>query len=357
MENIIYILCFFLLLFVTSVFTKYKFGFIISLIISAVLLYVFVVSVEYTPDASFYEYWLKENKKMEPFFYYTSFYFTNYKELHIFYTSIYSALFLFFVTRFSRNPLLVTILYIPILFLFYVTQLRYFMGLYAVYLAFYYWFVQKKQRIGLFFAVFAIINHYGLILFLPFIYFFLIPPQKVFIQSIIVMISLFTMYFTLDFLSSTLLSKIRFLAYFHSDLKSSFIGGVFVFFPYFISALWIRYSHNKIIKIYPNIFNEIKYKYLYVMGFVPQIYFLIACYIQVIGHRVIIGSLIITIFYFFYGLPLFRNHPKTKIQYIISFLFIFGILLFNTFISPKIFNIDASLNEIEKVLNSIQLFN
>lgn len=321
------------------------------------MLYVFVVSVEYTPDAAYYEYWLTENQKMEPFFYYTSFYFTNYKELHIFYTSIYSVLFLFFVTRFSRNPLLVMILYIPILFLFYVTQLRYFMGVYAVYLAFYYWFVQNKQRIGLFFAAFAIINHYGLILFLPFIYFFLIPSQKVFKQSIIVMILLFIMYFALDVLSSSLLSGVRFLAYFGSDLKSSFVGGVYVFFPYFILALWIRYSHNKIIKIYPNVFNDIKYKYLYIMGIVPQIYFLIACYIQVIGHRVIIASLIITIFYFFYGVTLLKKYPKTKVQYIVSFLFVFGILLFNTFISPKIFNIDASLKELEKVLNSIQLFN
>lgn len=295
---------------------------------------------------------MKNDSEREPFFTLSIQFIKEYEYLHYFFTAVYSFLLLFLISRFTNNILIVTLLYIPLLYLFYITQIRYFMGIYAVYLALYYFFVKSNKVLALIFLLFGISNHFGLLLFLLFVPFFYVSEEKIIKYSLYGMGILSGCLLLLIVLGTTIFSGIRFVAYFSRDLVSSFTGGIYAFFPYFIVWIFTVNVYQNNLKYNPFLLSDKKYKYLVIMSIVPIIFLGVAFFLHVIGHRVIITATLFQILFFLYSLKYYKN----KFNKIIGFISIYTFLVTYIFVLPRFLGIDDSLQEAYKVFISNSLF-
>ena len=148
-----YIIIFILFnLVLTLFFSNYKFGRILSFVITLFILYSTFLFISYTPDRDIYT-WLLYSRELsndkEPIFNLIANYVRNhnydYEGLHFIYLLLYCFLYLMFVSKFIRNVLPITLLYIPLVFIFFGTQLRFFLGYFFVLLSLYYLLIKKMK--------------------------------------------------------------------------------------------------------------------------------------------------------------------------------------------------------------------
>lgn len=269
--------------------------------------FVFIASglVTYTPDWVGYESWIEKDIGRDVFF---NFFVRNllpdgrgYQFVHVFFVSTYTFLLILLISKFTDQTYLVVVLYLAIVYLFFSTQIRFFMGYYAMSLAFYYWFVDNKRQMALLFMIYAVLNHASLLFFLPFVYFFLVN-----VEVLIRRIALFLMLIVVIYLISTLFlteesQNVVFLTYLASEEhESSLLGGLFSFLPWLISFFLIHlYTHEKISE-YPDLLQDKKFQYLYRFMIISVTFIGISLERQVIGQRFIIPSAIFQIMLLLY---------------------------------------------------------
>jgi hypothetical protein len=330
------------------VFAKTKFGLFYNLFIAFIFLYVFIVPVTYTPDLEGYNLFLGNENEVEPFFNFISRSVSTYDQLHKIFTISYIIIMLLYIAKFTNYIFSIAVIYILIVYLFFVTQLRYFMGVFALFLGIYFYYVKKKKIISVSFVIFAMLNHFGLILYLPLLYFFKIPINKVFRKSLAGSLIILISFFCLNLLGSSVFSGIRYGEYFSKNLTSSITGGLFVFFPYFIMFLLVNFLHYTLVSKNPEVLNNKKYNFLYRISIFSIIYILIALTIQVIGHRMIIIGILNPILYCFYCKKYIKKLYKMNLVFISSYVF----LIFWSYVLPYNLGIVATIKEINLVLES-----
>lgn len=306
------------LIILTTFLEKFKLGKIINFIVVYAIIFAIVGYVEFTPDKEFYIYWLYDTpESIEPFFRITADYLVKHEyafpELQIFFTFIYTFLLLFLITRFSEKIFIIGLLYVGTIFLFYVTQLRYFMGYYAICLGLYYLYVKKNYFTAALFMAFGIANHYGLVLFAVIIPFFYIKPDKLISRLFTVTVIVLCVTSILLLLGTTSFSQIRFVAYFFSELQSTFLGGLLTFLPYAGIVYMIYRLHIMVVKINPEILKDRKYIFLLIMSIANITLIGAALIIQVIGHRMIMTATLFQLLYVFYILPYFEKNEKFRL--------------------------------------------
>lgn len=339
---------------------KFRLGQVLNFIITYLIIIGVVSFVEYTPDRVFYIYWIHNiPEKLEPFFKITANFIVkngyDYHELHLFFTFTYTFLLLFLISRFSTKLYIISLLYIVTIFIFYVTQLRYFMGYYAVCLGLYYLYVKRNLFWAIILLVFGVSNHYGLFLFGVIVLFFYIKPNKLLSSLLIgtIGVVLFTLFIVI--LGSTIFSQIRFIGYFVSELQSSLLGGLLTFFPYLIIVFAIQKLHQNNIKIRRNIVQDKKYMYLYIMSVANIIFIGEALITQVIGHRMIMTATLFQIMFVFYSVSFYDNRKKNIL--IIKFLFSFLALFCYMYFFSELVAGSGSNDDIMEILKSNKLLN
>lgn len=348
----------FFLLIISILLSYLKLGKMLNFIITLSLLYIVFLFITYTPDKAVYIWWLdfpafSINK--EPTFQIVASYIRkhgyDYQFLHVTFLSIYSFLYLFLVSRFTKNVFVITLLYVPLIFIFYGTQLRYFLGYFAAILGFYYLLVNKQRALAFFFFTFAVLSHYSLILFIPF-YFVYKFKNNFFIKIVYLTFIIFVSYLFLTTVILNLLSGVRFLSYLKGELVSTYGGGLFSFatlIPIYI--LVSRYYDYRIINN-PKLNSDKKFIFLYKMSIIPLIYLGIALTVQVIGHRYIMTGMLFPILLFFYNFSEVTDKVK-KIQFGLVFLvsYVFVFLHFN-FSPALILGEWEMIGEMNKMLKS-----
>lgn len=303
------------LLIVNLLIEKFKVGRILNFIITYVIIIGTVGFLEYTPDRQYYTYWmyLLPNDK-EPFFLLVAAFLNKnnlgYPELHIIFTFTYTFLLLFLISKFSSKIFIISLLYIATIFIFYATQLRYFMGYYAVCLGLYYLYVKRNYPLSIIFFIFGFANHYGLFLFGAMVPFFYIKPKN--ILSRIVITTLVILLLTI-LLATAGLSNLRFIAYFDTEYQTSFLGGALTFLPYVLFVFLIYRLNLKVIKKNPEIISDKKYIFLFVMSMANIIFIGVALITQVIGHRMIMPATLFQILYVIYVSKYYKGLAKLKL--------------------------------------------
>lgn len=327
----------FLLIF-SSFLSNFKLGRFLLFIITYSLLICIFGLITYTPDRAIYEWWLfnpaADNK--EPTFKLISAYIRSnnldYQFFHVTFIGIYSFLLLYFINKTNKNVLLISILYLPLIFIFHGTQLRYFLGYYAMLLGIYYLVVSKNRVLAILCFVFAISSHYSLVLFIPF--YFLLKIKDNFFQKIVrLTIIILVSYSALTTIVFKLLSGVRFLAYLEGDLVSSFAGGIFSFAPIIPIYFLTHFYYKKRIALDPNLENDPKFEFLYKMSINPMVFVGVALTAQVIGHRIMMTGMLFPILLFFYKYNLIKNmHFKVTatLIFILSYIMIFVHFNFST---------------------------
>lgn len=348
------------LLIITTILSKFGRGGIIIFLITLGIVYFVFLFLQYTPDRQFYEYWLGDETLRigkEPFFQLVAWYVEkngyNYVFLHILFISVYSVLLLLFIKKITKNLLLVVVIYLPLIFIFFATQLRYFLGLYAVFLGLYYILVEKKKLPGIFFLMFAILSHYSLILFLPFILINRINIEHYLNRIVRTALIVFFTFTLLSGLIVQMIGDLRFKDYFSVDLASSFAGGFFTFGPYLIMYLLIQLYYKVIVKRNPQAALDSKFVFLYKLSLYPLIFFGVALTLQVVGHRVIISTLVLPILFYIYGLSFVKLKSK-KLVFNSIFALVICLLFFHLNFASDIFfkNKNLLTNDISKMLLS-----
>lgn len=328
-----YIIIFILFnLVLTLFFSNYKFGRILSFVITLFILYSIFLFISYTPDREFYT-WLLYSRELsndkEPIFNLIASYVRNhnydYEALHFIYLLFICFFYLLFVSKFIRNVLPITLLYIPLIFIFFGTQLRYFLGFFLVLLGLYYFFVKKNKSLAFSNFTLGIANHYSLILY---ILFYLLYKIK---QNFFRKIFHITIYISLGYLILTnvifnMLSGVRFVAYLQGDLVSSYLGGIFTFIPIIPIYFLVNSYYKKRISLQPELIDDEKFIFLYKMSIIPSVFMGIALTIQVIGHRIIMTGMLFPIILFFYKYNEIKNvffKIKTSIIFALVYLYLF----------------------------------
>jgi len=351
----------FFLLVVSHFLSSFKLGRVVNFIISLILLYIVFLFITYTPDKEYYTWWIDIpafSVDKEPTFQIVASYIRkhgyDYQFLHVTFLSVYSIIFLFLVSRLSKNVLLITLLYVPLIFIFYGTQLRYFLGYFAAILGFYYLLVSKQKIWALSFFAFAILSHYSLVLFIPFYFVYQIKDnffRRIFYITVIIIVG----YLFLTTVIFQLLSGLRFLGYLEGDLVSSYSGGLFSFATLIPIYILVSKYYNYRTAKNPSLKEDEKFIFLYKMSIIPMMYLGIALTVQVIGHRYIMTGMLFPILLFFYKFNEITDKLK-KVQFSIIFfiLYIFVFIHFN-FSSGLFLGEWETVGEMEKMLKSNEI--
>ncbi len=314
---------------------------------------VFIVSalVTYTPDWAGYESWITEDIGRDVFF---NFFVHQilpegwgYQFVHIFFISCYTIILLYLISQFTNQSYMVFLMYLGIVYLYYTTQIRFFMGYYAISLAFYFWFVEQKLKPALFFLVFAVLNHASLLFFLPFIYFFRINVETLIKRVFLLLFVVVGIYFVSSFFFTEESEQVVFLTYLASDdHESTLLGGLFTFLPSLIGFLFIHlYSRDKISE-YPQLLNDKKFQYLYRFIVISIIFVGIALERQVIGQRFIIPASIFQILLLFY-LAHYNERRQNVVMFGAAAAFYMGYLFYHYVLSLMITSSNMSMMVVE----------
>lgn len=359
-KNILYIIFILLLFFlvILGFFSNYKYGKVISFVITLFILYSTFLFISYTPDRDIYTwmlYYRELSKDKEPIFNLIANYVRNhnydYEGLHFIYLLLYCFLYLMFVSKFIRNVLPITLLYIPLVFIFFGTQLRFFLGYFFVLLSLYYLLIKKNKLLTLSNFVLGIANHYSLVLFIPF-YFLYRIKEKFFIKIIQISFYTFIGYLVLTNIIFNLLSGIRFVSYLKGDLVSTYLGGIFTFVPIIPIYFLINFYYKKRIKLEPSLKDDEKFTFLYKMSITPLIFIGIAFTVQVIGHRIIMTCVLFPILLFFYKFNEIKN-LNFKINAAIIFALSYSFIFFHFNLSTGfILGKWDGIEQIEKMIKS-----
>lgn len=346
-------------IFVLSTFLKVsKTGRILVGIITYILIILICGKVAYTPDWSGYEFSLENNSRMEFFFKIISDFalkkgFT-YEDVHLFYVSIYTIFLLWLISIFNKNLFVISFLYLFFVFLFYTTQIRFFMGYYAGILALYYFLQDRKLILSLALFLFAILNHSSLIILLLYIPLFSINIHKLTKIVTIAAVAGVFFFFALDlFLPITTLinNDVRFSAYLSVESRSSVLGGFASLLPFIIYIPFLSRYYFKVRTKLSFVEDIKKIDFLYKLTIIPIAFTGLSIYIQIIGHRFIVPSLVISLILYF-QLRSFDKNNRISRNYFFALL-CFGVLYYY-FLLPSITS--TGNNEIIiRMLNSNQI--
>ncbi|MEL7601200.1 MAG: EpsG family protein [Proteiniphilum sp.] len=335
-----------------------KIGRILVGIITYLLIILICGKVSYTPDWSGYEFLLENNSRLEVFFKIISDFalkkgFT-YEDVHLFYVSIYTIFLLWLISIFNKNLFVISFFYLFFVFLFYTTQIRFFMGYYAGILALYYFLHDRRLLLSLALFLFAILNHSSLIILLLYIPLFSINIHKLTKIVTIAAVAGVFFFFALNlFIPITTLinNDARFSAYLSIESRSSVLGGFASLLPFIIYIPFLSKYYFKVRNKLSLVEDINKIDFLYKLTIIPIAFTGLSIYIQIIGHRFIVPSLVISLMLYF-KLRSYDNKNRILRNYFIAFL-CFGVLYYYILL-PYITSSHKNENII-RMLNSNQI--
>lgn len=268
----------------------------INFLISFLLLYIFAGLVTYTPDWGVYLNLFNNEYQISEYFFYAIKNIVKsmggeYRDLHIIFTSLTSLSLIFFISKFTSKTTLVIILFIPTIFVFYTTQIRFYLAYVLMINSLYFYFVKNNKIATLSFLILSILNHYSIVFLLP--YFILLRIKLNHFTKKIILYSLMIMT-VFSFLMNIIQKVFNYDMYISVDSKSSIIGSLFNFLPYIISLLIINKYYKKFL-LKNSKYLDKKIEFLLKMSYLPYLFLPLAFQFQIIGRRYIYGVLLFQI--------------------------------------------------------------
>lgn len=253
--------------------------------------------VTYTPDWSGYEFWITQQVGRDIFF---NFFITqlllegqSYQFVHIVFTASYAILLVFLVSRFTQSTFVVCVLYAVAIYIFYTTQIRFFMGYFSFFIGIYFWMVQQKKVLSVLMIAFALLNHASLLILLPTLFMFRIDTNQ-FMKRSVQLFLIATLFFTvfkavLVYIPAELYLLLYFIMPEHD---SSFLGALYTFLPSIFTLFVMHKFAQKKLKEHPSLANDKKFEFLYKFMVIPLLFLGLSFDRQVLGHRFILSSVL-----------------------------------------------------------------
>lgn len=313
-----------------------------------------LLGIRYTDDWYGYDYFF-ENPEASPdlLFKYLASYFgaidLEYFKLFQFHILIIGICFSFFISRFSRFPIVILISYLLISFVPVVNQIRYFLAFGLFLVAVYFYIICKKKIISLFLLIIAALSHFAIVpLFILFFIFSRlqnIALKKIFNFFIFLAVIIKVVY-------SLLMSMIsgHFSAYVEGDVLSSFSGGFYLTGPIFIIYIFLFTYYKKVGIRIPALLNDFKFKFLFILSIYTSPLLLIGFTSQVVVHRYISVFTIVWLVFILYPLSFQKTNKYFILIVFFSFLFYLLALIYllpflvlgdNEFIIKSILTIES----------------
>ena len=327
----------------------------VNIILSTAFIFVISGLVTYTPDWWGYEFWLAEGLGKDVFF---NFFANNllppgqgYMFMHISFTAIYSIMLVYLVSRFTEHTFVVCVIYMIAIYLFYTTQIRFFMGYFSMFIGLYFWMVQKRYLLAIIMVLFGIANHSSMLIFLLLTPLFFVKIDNLLIKSVQILLIVSVVYFVFRTIISLIPEDYYLMFYFiEAHHHSTFLGGLFTFLPTIITMLILHfYSFRKTVE-YPELLDDLNFQYLYRFSILPMIFFGISTERQVLGLRFIVPSILFQILLIMY--ISYFNSPKqnTSLRWVVIILL--PVFIFYVYYLSKILIESEMLDLVVKTIES-----
>lgn len=309
-------------------------------ILTFALVFIFSALVTYTPDWGGYQSWIDEDLGRDVFF---NFFVKTilpegwgYQFVHISFISFYTIMLLYLISRFTDQTYLIMVLYLGIVYIFYTTQIRFFLGYYAMSLAFYFLFVESRRKLAIVTLVFAVLNHITLLFFLPFMYFFFVKVETLIKRLFLLLIAMVVFYLISTFILTEDTGNLMFLTYITSDtFESTLLGGLFTFLPVIIGFLLVNFYAREKIAEFPSLLEDKKFQYLYRFVVISIMFVGVALERQVIGQRFVIPSIIFQLLMLFY-LSNYNERRQNAMLALVGGVYYIGFFFYNYVLSMMI---------------------
>lgn len=272
---------------------------LLTLKIIYVVSVIFIVCglVTYTPDWDGYSNWMTNDSGRDLIFQLLSSFYSDhgydYSMLHMTYVILHASMLVYLVSKLTKNYSFVILIYISIIYLFYTTQIRFFLAYFSYCVGVYLIFLGKPKRIAGLFLIFAVLNHSAVVLMFPFAAFLYVNPKKL---GTYIIFSAGVLGATFMFLNITSLLPVNadyFADYLSPDVKRpGLLGSLLIFAPYAISAGALFFlTRQRSFDLMPAE-KKLPFRYAWCMSLTPMIYLPIAMGLQIVGQRLIVSSLI-----------------------------------------------------------------
>ena len=300
---------------------------LISIILGALVFYLFLFNVTYNTDWDNYESIFYGTSSVNDFMfsYLSNLFYLNkldYSKLYQLHILLMGFGFIYFASRFNFSAIFCIIsIYVMFQIIPLSNQIRYFVAFSFFLIAAYNFIIAKNYIVFSVFAIISLLSHSGILSMYLFIYFFYTIssekfPQRMAIFSVFAAIILYTLA-RVNFNFSSNLDE-----YLRNDV-SSLLGGVYNILIWVFWVLFIYFKHNKLNKLCGNIIEvDSKYQFLYKLSMYSIIFIPIGLIIQVFLQRYVFASIIIWLSYVFYSLK-FEENLYYQLRFITKFAFLF----------------------------------
>lgn len=261
----------------------------------------------------------------------------------------YTLLYYFFVLKFNPNAFYIVTMFIALMFVPYINQIRYFLAFAFFLFAAYYLLYNRKLILFALFAVLGFMSHSAIVVLYIYFLVYLFVPEKLY-EKVLKFSTVIL------FVASYVVSKTAIVTYFEhfggymsDENQSSVLGGIFNILPvvaivFPIYLLDRRYRGDRTNKTY--IF--LKKSTVFSVIMVPA-----SIFIQIIGQRYVFPFLIIWIIFFLFLIK-DRSYP-TRVRYIIfSYILIALVLYLQYGLAYVIFGESFFVEELVKSIESIE---
>lgn len=315
--------------------------------------------VTYTPDWDGYSYWMSNDAGRDVVFQFLSALYRDhgyeYSALHMTYVLLHAALLVYLTSKLTKNYFLAVLIYISIIYLFYTTQIRFFLAYFLFSFGIYCLVINRWYRRSALLFVAAILNHSALLLMIPMLVLFYIGPKKIGRFILVLAVGFWAVALLLNLTSLLPAGAEYFSSYISSDAeRPGLLGSFLVFGPYILSSGLLYFFVRGKSGGYRALEENPALKYAWYMALTPMIYLPIAMGLQIIGHRFIVSSLI---FHLCAWMSLFSIQLKftKELRYGVM-IGIWGLFLSFTYAIPAIFGLDGYLDNSLKVFGSNVFF-
>lgn len=258
-------------------------------------------------------------------------------------------LFYLFIVKLNANAFYVLSIFIALIFIPYINQIRYFLAFPFFLLASYYFFYSRNLFLFFFFAVVGALSHSGIIVLYSYFLFYFFVPEK--FRSIILKLSAAVLFLTsyLIFNTSFYIYFDHFGEYLRNENQSTILGGVFSILPTLavIIPLFLldkKYTGNRNDKTY----LFLKRTSFFTVAFIPT-----SIFIQIVGQRYVFPFLVVWIIFFLFLIK--DKKVSIKNRYIIfSYLLLVVVLYLQYGFGDIFFGKSFYYNELKETIESIK---
>lgn len=259
-----------------------------------------------------------------------------------------TVLFSSFILKFNHNLFYIFTVFIILIFIPYINQIRYYVAFPSFLLAAYYLIYNRKLVFFVFFAVLGFMSHSAVVVLYTFFLFYYFMPEKYYAAVLKAGAAIL-------FVGSYLVSKTSLITYLEhfggylsAENQSSILGGVFNILPTLalLLPLYImdkNYKGNK---------KDLTYIFLKKVSFFTTILIPASIFIQIIGQRYVFPFLVVWIVFFLYLIK--EKKFSLRIRYVIGSYFLVAIVLYLQYgLANIVFGKSFYIEEVTETIESI----